>query len=407
MYDAIVVGARCAGAPTAMLLARKGYRVLLVDRVSFPSDTLSVHYLHQPGVARLRRWGLLEQIIASGCPPVRQQVLDLGPFALSGAPPPIDGVAEAYAPRRTVLDKILVDAAVAAGAELRETFTVTELLRDNEGVIGVRGHARGRTPVEERARIVIGADGMHSTVARHVGAATYHDRPSFTCAYYAYWSDVPLAGAELHPRPERMLIAGPTNDAQILLICYWPSTMFHQVRSDIEGHFMQALQLVPDLYERVRAGTRSERFRGTGDLPNFYRRPYGPGWALVGDAGYHKDPVTAQGMSDAFRDAELLAGALDDGFAGRQSLDVAMAEYEQQRNAATLPTYELTSQFAALAPPSAEQQLLFGALRHNQEQTNRLFGAIVGTVPIPEFLAPENLGRIIGAAPSAVPAAAD
>jgi flavin-dependent dehydrogenase len=305
-----------------------------------------------------------------------------------------------------VLDKILVDAAVAAGAELRETFTVTELLRDDEGIIGIRGHARGGAPVEERARIVIGADGTHSTIARQVQAATYHDRPSFTCAYYAYWSDVPLAGAELHPRPENMIIAGPTNDAQILLIIYWPAAMFHQVRTDIEGHFMRALALVPDLHARVLAGRRTERFRGTGDLPNYYRTPAGPGWGLVGDAGYHKDPITAQGMSDAFRDAELLATAIDDGFAGRRPLEAAMLEYERQRNEATMPIYELTTQFASLAPPSEEQQLLFGALRHNQEQTNRLFGAIVGTVPIPEFFAPENLGRIIGAAPSATAATA-
>src|SRR5690349_11462940 len=139
MYDAIVVGARCAGSPTAMLLARKGYRVLLLDRASFPSDTLSVHYIHQPGVAALARWGLLETVIATGCPPVRQQRIDLGPFALVGAPSPADGIADAYAPRRTVLDTILIEAAAAAGAEVRQRFSVQEILMDGERVTGIRG----------------------------------------------------------------------------------------------------------------------------------------------------------------------------------------------------------------------------------------------------------------------------
>jgi flavin-dependent dehydrogenase len=129
MYDAIVIGARCAGSPTAMLLARKGYRVLLLDRSGFPSDTLSTHYIHQPGIARLKRWGLLDALVASNAPPIRRLRFDVGPFVLEGAPPPADGVTDAYAPRRTVLDAILVERAVADGAELREHFSVQNLAR--------------------------------------------------------------------------------------------------------------------------------------------------------------------------------------------------------------------------------------------------------------------------------------
>lgn len=398
MYDAIVVGARCAGSPTAMLLARKGYKVLLLDKARFPSDTLSVHFIHQPGVARLKRWGLLDKVAASNCPPVLRQMLDVGPFVLAATPPAADSVAEAYAPRRTILDKILVDAAVSAGAEVREHFSVKEMVTDGERVVGIRGRVVGGAMVTEKARIVIGADGLHSFVARAVKADTYHARPAFTCAYYSYWNGVSLQGAELYARPERMTIAGPTNDGQTMTIVYWPNARFHEVRSDIEGHFMRALDLAPGLAERVRNGARSERFRGTADLANFYRKPFGPGWALVGDAGYHKDPITAQGISDAFRDAEMLADALDDGFSGRRPLDDALAGYEAQRNQATLPIYELTCQFAALQPPSDEQQQLFAALRHDQEQTNRFFGALAGTVPIPEFFSPDNIGRIMAAA---------
>jgi 2-polyprenyl-6-methoxyphenol hydroxylase-like FAD-dependent oxidoreductase len=381
-----------------MLLARKGYKMLMVDRARFPSDTLSVHYIHQPGIASLKRWGLLDQVAASNCPPVRMQTLDVGPFALTGSPSPAHDAAEGYAPRRTVLDKILVDAAADAGVEVRERFVVDELLRDGDRITGIRGHAVGGGEVTENARIVIGADGIRSMVAREVDAPAYNVRPVYSCAYYTYWDNLPVQGAELYIRPDRMLVAGPTNNGQTLIISYWPIADFHNVRSDIEGHFMAALDLAPGLAERARSGKRAERFRGTADLQNFYRRPFGPGWALVGDAGYHKDPITAQGITDAFRDAELLADAIDAGFSGSASLDDALAGYEQQRNEATGPLYDLTCQFATLQPPAPEMQQLLGALRSNQEQTNRFFGVIGGTVPLPEFFAPENLGRIIGEA---------
>jgi 2-polyprenyl-6-methoxyphenol hydroxylase-like FAD-dependent oxidoreductase len=252
--------------------------------------------------------------------------------------------------------------------------------------------------VTERAQIVIGADGLRSFVARSVQAPSYNARPALTCAYYSYWSDLPLAGAELYPRPNQMIAVGPTNDNLSSITIIWPSAAFHKVRADIEGSVMQALDLVPSLAERVRNAKRAERFVGTADLPFFFRKPYGPGWALVGDAGYHKDPITAQGITDAFRDADLLAEAIGAGLSGQRPLDAALAGYEQQRNAAAMPLYDFTYQLAGLAPPPPEMQQLFAALRDNQEQTNRFFGLIAGTVPFSEFFAPENLERIMGAA---------
>jgi 2-polyprenyl-6-methoxyphenol hydroxylase-like FAD-dependent oxidoreductase len=398
MYDAIVIGARCGGSPTAMLLARLGYSVLLIDRGGFPSDTISTHYIHQPGVERLARWGLLDRVIASGCPPVRNQTFDVGPFALHGAPPPVDGIADGYAPRRTVLDSILVEAAVAAGAELREHFPVRELVTDGDRVVGIRGLSPAGKAIAEKARIVIGADGLHSLVARSVHAADYEVRPTFSCAYYSYWGGVPVDGAELYPRPQRMIIAAPTNAGQTLVIVYWPQSEFHRVRGAIEGEFMEALDLVPDLSERVRAGERSERFVGRADLDNLFRRPFGPGWALVGDAGYHRDPITAQGITDAFRDAELLAEAIDAGLSGREDLQESLAGYERRRNEAVMPMFDLTCQLASLGPPPPEMLQLFAALREDSEATNRFLGAVAGTVPIPEFFSPESVGRLIGAA---------
>ena len=171
-YDAIVVGARCAGSPTAMLLARRGYRVLVVDRATFPSDTISTHLIHPPGVAALRRWGLLDRLLATGCPPIGTYSFDFGPFTSSGSPGTTDEPL-AYAPRRTALDKLLVDAAGQAGAEIREGFTVEGLEIDDGRVTGIRGHSQGGKNIIERARTVIGADGRHSLVAEAVGAAQY------------------------------------------------------------------------------------------------------------------------------------------------------------------------------------------------------------------------------------------
>jgi flavin-dependent dehydrogenase len=396
MYDAIVVGARCAGSPTAMLLARKGHRVLLVDRAGFPSDTLSTHYIHQSGVACLKRWGLLPQIAAAGAPAIRRYSLDVGPFALHGSPPPIDGVADAYSLRRAVLDEILVEAASAAGAEVRQHFAVDGLVTDGGRVTGVR--SRGGT---EHARIVIGADGLSSLVALSVDAPTYNDHGTLTCAYYTYWSGVEMDGVELYPRPGAMIVAAPTNGDKVVTIVLWPNREFHEVRSDVERRFMAALELAPGLAARIRGATRTDRFRGTARLPNFYRRPHGDGWALVGDAGYHKDPILALGMSDAFRDAELLAHAVDSGLSGRAPLARALREYEQRRNELSAPGFQSTLDFARLQPPSPEMQELFAALRDRPDDRDRLFGTFAGTVPADEYFAPDNLARILAPLPAA------
>lgn len=348
MYDAIVVGARCAGSPTAMLLARKGYRVLLLDRASFPSDTMRSHFIHHPGVVSLHRWGLLPRVIASDCPPIRTRLSDFGDFTLATPAEIADGVDANYAPRRFILDEILVEAAVAAGAELREHFTVHELLWEEDRVVGIRGRAHGGAMVEERARIVIGADGAHSVVARAVQARVYDVRPALTFAYYSYFSGVPLAGIEVYLRPaECMHINFPTNHRLSCIAIQAPIAGFAAFRADIERNFFRAVARVPALAERVRAGRRVERWYGTADLANYFRKPHGSGWALVGDAGYHKDPVTAQGITDAFRDAELLAEAVDAGFSGRAMLADALADYERRRNDAARPAYAEACQIAS------------------------------------------------------------
>jgi flavin-dependent dehydrogenase len=397
MFDAIVVGARCAGAPTAMLLARKGYRVLLIDQTTFPSDhVLSTHLVWQPGIACLDRWGLLPQIVASGCPALSAARLDVGPVVLHGRLPPADGgAADAYAPRRTVLDDVLVQGAIAAGAELREGCRMTGVMTDEQGnVCGVSVRSR-RSSHTERASLVIGADGMRSSVAEFVRAPAYATHPPLQGTYFTYWHGVPIDGIDLSVRPNRVAYGWPTNDALVLIGVNWPAREYGTVRGDVEQSYLTALQEVaPHLAERVRDGRRVARWIG-GSVPNYLRRPHGVGWALVGDAGYHKDPITAQGISDAFRDAELLADAVDLGLSGRHSLGKALAGYEHSRNEAAMAMYEFTCQMARLDPPSPEMAQLYTCLRGNDEQISRFLGVIAGTIPVQQFFSPENLESIV------------
>lgn len=402
MYDAIVVGARVAGSPTAMLLARKGHRVLVVDKDTFPSDTMSTHYIHQPGVACLQRWGLLDQVIASGSPPITTFRFNLGPLTLEGFGPPSDGCAAAYAPRRTVLDKILVDAAVATGAEVREGFSVQEILQDDGRVTGIRGRGRDGVTVTESARVVVGADGMRSLVARAVGPPQYNEKPPLACYYYAYWRGVDLPRIEAGAGDGCFYVAFPTNDGRVVVVVGLKVERFRDYRADIAGTYFGTLEaMTAELAGQLRAGRREGRFIGTADLPNFFRKPYGPGWALVGDAGYHKDPITGYGITDAFRDAETLAEALDAGFAGRRSLEEVLWEYEEKRNAFAFPLYELICQMASMELPPPEMQALLGALAGDREATGQFYGVLDGTVPVAEFFAPENIGRIMAHAQAA------
>ena len=285
MYDAIVIGARCAGAPTAMLLARQGHRVLLVDRATFPSDTMSTHVIHPQGLAALRRWGLLDDLIATGVTALPTLRLDFGPVVLEGTPPAVDGISEHYAPRRRVLDKLLVDAAVTAGVEVREQTAVKGLRWEDERITGVRLNRGDAREADPRARIVIGADGVRSSVAEQVEARTYHDEGNLTCAYYAYWRGIDQPRLTLYPRPGCAIGEIPTQDGLTCIYGAWPASEFHAVRTDIAGRFAATIeQHALDLAARVQHATRVERFVGSGRIPNHFRQSYGAGWALVGDA---------------------------------------------------------------------------------------------------------------------------
>jgi 2-polyprenyl-6-methoxyphenol hydroxylase-like FAD-dependent oxidoreductase len=396
-YDVIVVGARVAGAATAMLLARQGLRVLAVDRVSFPSDTISSHQLQVPGVALLQKWGLLGKLAAAGTPPARRVRFDAGGgLVLDGQFPAYEGVDVLYSPRRTLLDTILVEAAREAGAEVRENFRVTQLTASGGRITGIRGGARGRPEASESASLVIGADGKRSLVAGAVGARRYRERPVRSFASYSYWAGVPVSGGELYQRPGRAVAVFPTNDELAMVYVAAPMTEFASARADLAGHYLRTLDLCGDLGERVRSGSRAERLRTTPDQPNTFRRPHGPGWALAGDAGVVMDSVSAQGMTHALRDASYLSDAVVAGLGGSRSLAGALHGHQRRRDRAIRGMYDFTLRLAAFPPATPAQRHFLAAIAADQQQTDRFLAAFAGIVPPEHYFTLGTAARILG-----------
>jgi 2-polyprenyl-6-methoxyphenol hydroxylase-like FAD-dependent oxidoreductase len=242
---------------------------------------------------------------------------------------------------------------------------------------------------------VIGADGKNSLVAKTVQAPKYNEKPIWTCGYYSYWAGIEPGPGEIIVTPDRQIAIWPTNDGLTMIVIGFPIAEFPEVRADIKGKFLGTIQALPDLAEWLHSGHQVERFYGTADLPAFYRKPYGPGWALVGDAGMTLDPSTAQGIGNAFCDVERLTSAIDMVFSGQCTFDAAMADYEQKRNIDTVPIYELTAKGASFGPPSVEQLMLFAALARKPEAANQYFSVLAGSIPLTSFFEPANIARIL------------
>lgn len=392
-YDVIVIGARCAGAPLAMLLARRGRRVLAVDRAQFPSDTVSTHFMWPRTTAFLAGWDLLEALAATGCPPIEKVKICFGDAELQGRPEAVDGTAIMYCPRRTVLDALLVDAARSAGAEVRERTMMRELLREDGRVVGAR--LAGPDGVgEERATLVVGADGLASGTADAVQAGVERAHPSLTCGFYAYWRGVPTDGVEFYLREGRDVLVFPTHDG---LTCIWvgrSSGDWPAYKADIESVHLAGLDA--PLRERVRMGRRETPFKGTHRLPNRYHRCWGDGWALVGDAAYHRDPLTGMGIGDAFLGAELLADAIDKGLDG--DLAAALAGYQRELWDRTAAAFDYTVQSASLKDP-APWAPLYAEIGRRPDLTQLLMNVLGGTAPSRSLFNARTVARLGGAGP--------
>jgi len=343
-YDAVVVGARCAGAATALLLAREGLQVLVVDRGRYGADTLSTHALMRGAVVQLHRWGVLEAIEAAGTPVVRSTSFHYADEVIRIPIKPRDGIAGLYAPRRTVIDRALVDAARDAGAEFAYGVRLVNLDRSSDGRVGgvVIEDPEGRLK-SVGAGIVVGADGLRSTVAGLVGAEPYRTARHATSVVFGYFSGLDDDGYHWYYRPGVSAGVIPTNDGLTCVFASVPDRRFHdEIRHDPGAGFARVLsECSPALARSVASGQRSGNLRGFPGQTGFLRQPWGQGWALVGDAAYFKDPLTAHGITDALRDAELLARAVLDGS------DAGLAGYQEARDAMALGLFEVTDEIAS------------------------------------------------------------
>ena len=357
-HDVVIVGGRVAGSATAMLLARLGHDVAVVDQALFPSDTMSTHSIARSGVVQLHRWGLLDAVLASGAPAIRQVTFHALGESVTRTIKHKAGVDFLVAPRRYVLDTILAAAAERAGAAVRTGITVTGVHRDRRGqVAGVYGHDRGGAPVDIGARYVIGADGLRSRVARSAGAPINEARPAGGAIQYAYYGGIPWAGMEFFAAERSFAGVFPTHHGQACIWVCTPSADASAVRrrtgSRVEAFGELLGDSAPQLAERLAAARRTSPVQGVLRQPNQVRQAFGPGWALAGDAGYHRDAITAHGISDAFRDAELLAGALDQALSAGVEGITALALYQQQRDQALREIFEITCRLAAFPPVPA------------------------------------------------------
>ena len=340
-YDVVIAGARCAGASTAMLLARRGLRVLVVDPAREGSDTLSTHAMMRGGVLQLHRWGLLDRIRASGAPAIRRTTFHYGNEILPVEIKPKDGVDALYAPRRTVLDSVLVDGARQAGDDVRHGHALVDLVFERQGrVTGAVIAADGQRMREVMADLVIGADGVHSKVAGLVGAQKHYEASHTVCSIYGYVEGHPFDGYHWYFDEGAAAGAIPTNDATCVFAGVSSAIVAELRRDLLREVYREGLRAAsPRLEALVATVGLPTRLRAFPGVPSYLRESVGPGWALVGDAGYFRDPITAHGMTDALREAELLTQAVING---------GLGDYQAERDARVRGMLDVTDRVAAL-----------------------------------------------------------
>lgn len=395
-FDVVVVGARCAGSPTAMRLANMGHKVLLLDRADFPSGTHSTHYIHQAGIIQLAEWGLLDEIRSCGAPEIKRMEYRNEGMNLYGWADPVAGIGSIYNPRRVVLDEILVKAAVAAGVELITGFTVTGLLPSEDGGVGgVEGTFTDGTTKSFTARMVVGADGTYSAVARLVGAEKYNVRPAAGFTYWNYFHGLDWEMSQHKTGMNRRWYgAWPTNDGTSVAVIL-TNDQHDEFRKDPEENFLKIIEEIePEKGKQIReVGVPEGRMHRMKYAENFYRESSGHGWALVGDAGYHKDPITGWGMTDAFLQAEGLASAVHAGLSGEASMKDATDQFVASRDEMTEPMYDYTTTVAQMDLPLYFRSIIKACSR-SQEWTNKMLGVVAGIVDGGEVFEPENLSRL-------------
>lgn len=388
MYDVIIIGARCAGSPLAMLLAQQGYRVLLLDRAKLPSDHIqSTHFVHQKGVHYLSKWGLRDKLVQQDTPPFEHMQISIGSYYLLGKTPGYQGEEFAFAPRRYVLDAILLEAAIQSGAELRDGCTLEELIIEDGRVVGIRARTESGTSFSEHAKIVVGADGSASRVAKLVGAEELDNRPPLMGAAWGYWEGFSINSAVLRLHDHGSVLMLPTNGSTIVGL-NWAIAQFLEVRPNItEQYYSTIQQYEPDIAELISTGRLIDDNILLGSVRSIIRKAHGPGWALLGNAHYTKDPNTAQGITDAFVAAEELSQAIHLGLSGVKPLERALAEYEQHHVSNMKEFYEFSYENSRFPAVTDDVLAFFGAFEHNPTLLTQFLGQITQVVRPSEFMA--------------------
>jgi flavin-dependent dehydrogenase len=392
-WDAIIVGARCGGSPLARFLARAGKRVLLVDAATFPSDQpLSTHFIQPFGMRVLDELGLGERVRAIA-PPVQSNVTIVGDHTVRFP------VAGGCSPRRIDLDQALLDGAREVGAEVRLQQRVIDVLREQGRVVGVRTEARDGTRQELRATIVVGADGRNSTIANLVGAEKYFAQEGERAAYWAYWPRPacyalpPYNGATyLQFFAKSFRLCFPTNRDQLVIAVGVPRVDVERWRADPRGSLEATIRADP-FWAKLIANTEPlGKTLGLVKFECFFRRAAGPGWALVGDAGLHKDPTAGFGIADALRDARALSLAILEGG------DAALERYWRQRDVDSYPFYCLAADMGSLDYANPFNDIVFGKLEKREELRLRMVEVIERRLsPLDAFRPHEAIGWLVAA----------
>lgn len=370
-FDVAIVGARCAGAFLATLLSRAGLSVIVLDRAAPGTDTLSTHALMRGGVIQLARHGLLDAVAQAGTPAVTQTTFVYGDEAITVPIKPQAGTTCLYAPRRVVLDPILQDAARGAGARLLFGHTVSDLTRAPSGCVdGLVARGPAGEVVRISAGLVVGADGMRSRVARAVGARLIRAGEAATATLFAYLPGVTGPGYRWHFRPGVAAGVIPTNDAALVFAAAPAARLHGDLAGDPQGAYRRLLGEVSEDYVALldTAGTQG-RLRGFGGVPGHVRQAHGPGWALVGDAGLFRDPLTAHGITDALIQADLLAEAILAGGAA------AMRRFQAARDALAMPVFEATEAIAGFGWNLEALQAHHAALNRAMKDENAVLAA--------------------------------
>jgi 2-polyprenyl-6-methoxyphenol hydroxylase-like FAD-dependent oxidoreductase len=404
-FDAIVVGARCAGATTALFLAKSGLNVLLVDRQRFPSDTISTHLMYANTLAIFKRLGVLEKVEKSGAPRLTHLVDDAEGIVIDGRYLPIEGLDYGLCLRRFKLDGILAQEAQShAGITFVENTVVQGLLEENGRVVGVKGHSsKNGSKLEARSEIVIGADGRNSTIAKLVNAQYNNFLPSFCGFYYGYFRNVKRQSepAPVSTYRGRMIFyMFPTDDELHLAAVEFPVEEFAQFRMDAKTNLIKRLMAEPTFEERLRDATLEGVVYGTKDMPIFQRISHGPGWALVGDASYNLDPVFAQGIGDAVRGAELLSGAISRAYRENKPLDSYLGDYESKRNEEVEGMRLATIDFISGLPIKKETLDFLKVVSKDQELCNKYASFASHATSVTEFFSEKNIQEVLAHSPS-------